>query len=202
MKSLVTTCFFCAFWLSLVAQVNKSAAEKIKADIVARLPEGEFTADVLSDVKQLEPQAEQGITEDEYKAWVCYSKDVEMASTGTIDFSIASDGKTIRFFTYDNPSLLDSVTINLDRNIVLWHDTELEYQGEKNITNEANGLHGKWHGYYWSIEKTAEKANHSTSVYLITLGKLEGSGQTFLQIQAWEITDGSHKVWIDFPLLF
>lgn len=170
-----------------MAQVG-DIASRHEPPIASMLPEGEVTADILRSPTAGTPP-----------------RDTETIPCGTVDFSIASDGKVFRFWTDGSLSLLDSITIDAGKSWVRLGDHQLEYTGRA-VSNDDDGLPNNWRGYRWSAEIT-ERSNDSplnsgapTRRYTVTLGLLRITGQTFLRIQKTYLDSVGSD--IDLSLLF
>lgn len=161
---------------SAFAQLNREPIDRIRRDIKTMLPEGEVVAHIMDSVKS--------------------DTDKEMVPSGRLSFSIASDGKEIWFYTYNNSPLpariLDKVSIDLERNIIIMDGKVLDYAGER-----KNGTENPWRGHHWSFKEPDDPV-----LYTFTLAKLEGGGQTFLHIQISETENGWQKKQLNVPLLF
>ncbi len=176
---LIAMLLFMGFYAG--AQSNSSSTERIKQAIKALLPEGEVIADVLADSHST---AGAGIV-----------------AAGKLSISIASDGKRFWFYTYNASqpaySILDRVSINLERNTVAIADVELVYVGEADAVDHEDGFN--WQGYRWHSEQSADPHKRS---YRFAIGKLQDTGQTFMHIRVSEMTNGERKPQLNLPFLF
>ncbi|WP_353125242.1 hypothetical protein [Parapedobacter pyrenivorans] len=158
-------------------QLNNSSAGRIKQAIEAMLPEGEIIADVMEDVYS--------------------TAGAEMKVTGKLNFSIASDGKRVWFYTYgaSRPAhfILDDISINLESNTVSIDSIDLTYR-EDGLKNDR-----QVHSLRWLGKQSAGPRKRS---YSITIRRLEHTGQTFMQIRITEITTGKRKSLLDLSLRF
>lgn len=166
-------------------QLNNSSAGRIKQAIEAMLPEGEIIADVMEDVYS--------------------TAGAEMKVTGKLNFSIASDGKRVWFYTYgaSRPAhfILDDISINLESNTVSIDSIDLTYLDEANVVDREDGLKNdrQVHSLRWLGKQSAGPRKRS---YSTTIRRLEHTGQTFMQIRITEITTGKRKSLLDLSLRF
>jgi hypothetical protein len=106
--------------------------------------------------------------------------------------------------------LLESVQIDLSRNIVYLGEYQLSFSDSINAADNTNALKSKWKGYSWKYE---EPGNHDINAfknkermnvkkYEFRIGRLEKNEKTYLSIKGLEIENGVKKVEFDLPIIF
>jgi hypothetical protein len=152
-----------------------------------------------------------GLTEKEFEELMIYMLNIEFVSTGKKEMEITNISNIIEFQTGDEKlKLLESVQIDLSRNIVYLGEYELSFSDSINATEDTNALKSKWKGYSWKYEelgnlninalKNIERMN--VKKYEFRIGRLEKNDKTFLSIKGLEIENGVKKVEFDLPIIF
>lgn len=90
-----------------------------------------------------------GLTKDEYTELQKFYANVEIVSTGEGDIIIEVKNDTIHFKSEGKLTHLDSLTIDLKNNIVIFGRYKMSFSDTLNIADDKNGLKSKWTGYEW-----------------------------------------------------
>lgn len=152
-----------------------------------------------------------GLTEKEFEELMSYMLNIEFVSTGKKEMEITNISNIIEFQTNDEKlKLLESVQIDLSRNVVYLGEYELTFHDSINAADDTNALKSKWKGYSWKYEepgdhdinalKNLERMN--IKKYEFRIGRLEKNEKTYLSIKGLEIENGAKLVEFDLPILF
>ncbi|WP_190811676.1 hypothetical protein [Flagellimonas sp. S3867] len=151
-----------------------------------------------------------GITEDEFNELQNLIKNIEIASSGRENVEIFKTDSTISFNSTGKLQILNIIKIRSVKNEIEIGEVKLSYSGAVNVDNDQNGFKSKWDGHNWAYE-FPEGLNSEmlkdvqylvAKNYKFTIGKLEKSGRTFIQIKGLEINNGVKEEEFDIPLLF
>jgi hypothetical protein len=152
-----------------------------------------------------------GLTEKEFEELMSYAVNIELVSTGKKEMEITNISNIIEFQTNEEKlKLLESVQIDLSRNIVYLGEYQLSFSDSINAADNTNALKSKWKGYSWKYE---EPGNHDINAfknkermnvkkYEFRIGRLEKNEKTYLSIKGLEIENGVKKVEFDLPIIF
>ena len=149
-----------------------------------------------------------GLTEEEYSELQELTNEIELVSSGVIQYEISYSEKKIKLIptdTSDNKTVL----IDLVTNTVEFDNQLLNFKDTVRITDSKNGFKSEWFGYQWiyenpeNIEMSALKdiQNLEIQQYKFTIGFLKRTGKAYVQIKGREIANGFKMVDYAFPLV-
>ena len=136
---------------------------------------------------------------------------IELLSSGKkqeVGIEIKND--TIHFRARGKLINLDSLTIDLINNLVLYGQYKLSFYDSSNITTDKNGLRSKWKGYIWKFDdpknmgvaEWKDLSKVKTKNYELTIGRLEKNGKSFMNLKGREIVNGVKTVEFELPIIF
>lgn len=151
-----------------------------------------------------------GLSKQEYKELQGFMNNIEMVSSGTEDVTVLKSDKQVEFSSEGKLSILNTVKIDLEKNIVLIGQYKLALTDTINVQDEANGLKSKWKGYTWRYEEPKDLDINSLKdisglkaiQYKFTIGRLDKNGKTYMSIKGWEIESGAKKLDFEIPITF
>lgn len=151
-----------------------------------------------------------GLTKEEYDELFSYADQMELISSGKNDITIIKNENTIQFKAEGKLGLLNAITVDLNKNIVLIGKNELTFSDSINVDNNNNAFKSKWKGYSWILEYPKEEDLKNTTdfktlnlkLYKFAIGRLENNGKTIMRIKGQEIEGGVKKISFDIPIIF
>lgn len=151
-----------------------------------------------------------GLTKREYDELQVLMDNIEVVSTGVEDISIQIKNDIVHFKSQHKLSALDSLTIDLKRNIVSFGQLKMLIADTLNVTSEKNGLKSKWTGYSWAFEEPQnldvnqlkDVSSLKIKQYKLTIGRLAKNGKTYMSLKGREIDGGAKIVDFELPILF
>ena len=151
-----------------------------------------------------------GMTENEYKEMQDYMNNINIVSTGTEELTIIKNNDTIRFKAKGKLSVLDTVIISLEKNMVTIGEHQLTFQDKVIVDGNKSALKDSWKGYKWEFSEPknpdAVDFKNPQQLNLIgygfTLGRGDENGKTMMFIKMREITNGVQTMHFELPLVF
>jgi hypothetical protein len=155
-----------------------------------------------------------GMTEPEYEEFIKMMKtmsDMEVSSSGTEKVIVSNLNGIISFKTKGRLEYLNSTTIDIKNNKVKVSNYVLDMIDTVNVNNPNNVFKSTWRGYKWQfadplnavMPKTKDKlSSFSLKLYNFTLGVLDMTGKTFIELSGSETDRGVKTVTFKLPLLF
>ena len=149
-----------------------------------------------------------GLTEKEYTELQELMNDVELVSSGFIQYKISYVDKCIKLIPTDTTNN-KVISIDLTKNIVEFDNQRLIFKDTMKITNPQNGFKSEWVGYQWTYEKPKNVEisalknvqNIEFQQYKFTIGFLKRTGKVYIQIKGREIMNGFKTIDYEFPLV-
>jgi hypothetical protein len=150
--------------------------------------------------------AESGLTEAEYKELqrlLDDRSDMRQVASGTVPIEISREDGRIRFRANGRLAMLNEIEIDERAQLARYGAHELPLADTFAVTTAKNTLQSRWRGYVWSyykensdiVPRTAEElAAHSVVYYSITIGVLESTGETYIEVEGHEGVGGKPKV--------
>lgn len=148
---------------------------------------------------------------EEYKNLMDNMKDIQVSSSGTTTVKVSKKNDIITFksggklVSLNNTSIdTKNKTVTIDNSILPLIDTII-------VNNSDNAFRTAWRGYKFQFSDppnatipTAQEdlANFSMSIYGFTLGLLDKSGKTYIEISASEIREGQQLTRYKIPIVF
>lgn len=169
-------------------------------DYMKTMPEGQ----------QMPYHVNLGLTKEEYDELQGFMDNIEAVSTGVENISIKLTDDIIHFKSQNKLSVLDSLTIDLKRNIVSLGQFKMPFADTINVTSEKNGLKSKWTGYSWVMEEPKnfdfnqlkDLSSLKMKQYKLTIGRLAKNGKTYMSLKGREIEGGAKIVDFELPVQF
>jgi len=149
-----------------------------------------------------------GLTEMEYTEFQNLINDIDLVSSGVIQYEISYSENEIILVPNDTINN-ERVVINLNDNIVEFNNQRLNFNDTVKITDSQNGFKSEWFGYQWLYEggndfDMNELKNLSSLEivqYKFTIGFLKRTGKVYVQIKGREMANGVKTVDYEFPLV-
>ncbi|MFK8007418.1 MAG: hypothetical protein AB8H03_13650 [Saprospiraceae bacterium] len=137
------------------------------------------------------------------------NKDVfGIKSTFKEQLEIIHDGLEISFKAKDKLDILNKIKVDLKENVVVFSDYNLKFSKKLNIPTNYNIYRSSWKGYKWifsdpEIEGMDIWDMYATPVkrYSLTIGRIETTGLTFIDIDFGETYPEKENVKIDFDFI-
>ncbi|MHC8950450.1 hypothetical protein [Sphingobacterium hungaricum] len=122
---------------------------------------------------------------------------------------VLSDG-IIRFDSQINMEILDSIQIDLNKNIVSLGKIRMPFKQTVDVSSEDNFFNSKWSGYSWGLEEPdgleamglEDLLSAHIKSYNISIGKIEKTGQILINLNFKEINQGEKLMDISLPIFF
>ncbi|MBO9672823.1 MAG: hypothetical protein J7577_05240 [Sphingobacteriaceae bacterium] len=188
--------------MELAKKLQSSIAQNYEwfVDYMKAVPQGE----------KIPYHVKLGLTKEEYTELMSFMDNIEMVSTGKENISIQIKNDVIYFKSQNKLSKLDSLTIDLKNNMVSFGKIKIPFADKLNITTDKNSLKSKWTGYSWILEEpkdldtsTMKDLNNlKMRLYKFTIGKLEKSGKTYMNLKGREIENGAKTIDFELPVQF
>tara|TARA_R110002050_G_scaffold300483_1_gene470113 strand:- start:151 stop:864 length:714 start_codon:yes stop_codon:yes gene_type:complete len=149
-----------------------------------------------------------GLTEKEYLELQELMDEIELVSSGTLQYQISYSNNEINLIPKDTAEN-GTVLIDLTQNTVEFDNQFLTFKDTVRITDPKNGFRSEWIGYQWIYENpkdmdmSALKDIQSLEVeqYKFTIGFIKRTGKVYVQIKGREMANGFKMVDYEFPLV-
>jgi hypothetical protein len=149
-----------------------------------------------------------GLTENEYSELQDFMNDIELVSSGILQYNVSYSENSIELTPKDT-TRAKTVSINLSENIVEFDNQRLSFKDTVRITDAQNGFKSEWFGYQWIYENPEDMEmsslkniqNLEVQQYKFTVGFLKQTGKVYVQIKGREMANGFKTVDYVFPLV-
>ena len=149
-----------------------------------------------------------GLTKEEYFELQGLMEDIELISSGTVEYEVSHSKKEIRLIPVDIVNN-ETISINLEKNVVEFDGQLLAFRDTIRVNSPNNGFKSEWVGYQWVYTNPkdigmADLKNLQTleiQQYKFTVGFLKRTGKVHLQIKGREISNGYKTIDYELPLV-
>ena len=121
---------------------------------------------------------------------------LELQTTGFVQYKISQEDQIIRIEPVENKNM-PSVTIDLATNVVKVEDQKLSFDKKLQVTGNENIFRNAWNGYRWNFESNSP----GSAAYRFTIGKIEKTGQLYLEILGQDAQKHRKKAFYHFRFL-
>jgi hypothetical protein len=155
-----------------------------------------------------------GLTKAEYEELMNLSKNpsnMRMTKSGSGTVIIKHVQGKLTFEGSGRLKVLNELTIDLQDLTANLGEIKLPEPEAVNVNTADNGLRSKWNGYSWRFEKTNKEQEEIKSIadyqdlemqlYKVTIGQLETTGKTYIDIKGSEVEGGQRTVNFQIPLI-
>lgn len=138
-------------------------------------------------------------------------EDMKAVSSGTERVVVLRSDGVLRFRSQGRLEFLNSVTIDGRNNTASIAGYQLTALDTVCVNSADHVFKSSWRGYSWEFcnprnvvapTTVDELSKFSMTLYKVTVGLLEKSGRTILQVKGSEIHEGLNTVRYEFPLFF
>lgn len=156
-----------------------------------------------------------GLTKAEYEEFMNLSKNpnsMRMTKSGSEAVVIKYVQDKLTFKGSGRLKVLDKLTINLQDLTAQLGEIEFSEPEEVSVNTADNGLRSKWKGFTWRFEKANKEQEEIKEIsdyqdlqmklYKVTIGQLETTGKTYIEIKGSEVENGQRTVNFQIPLIF
>jgi hypothetical protein len=149
-----------------------------------------------------------GLSEDEYEELLSFIGNIELASSRVIEYNIIHGDHTV-ILEPTEPENYFRVKVNFESNEVFFDAQTLTFKETVVVDDPQNGFKSEWFGYQWRFEDPEEinvgtredLLNAEMSQYKFTVGFLERTGKTYVQIKGREFSKGIQTKAYELPLV-
>lgn len=156
-----------------------------------------------------------GLTEAEYKDFLKLTSKpgyMEMTKSGSETVTIKHVKDEIILNGTGVLEPFATLTININSAAGKLGEIDLSKPEFVNVTSAENGLRSKWKGYTWRYDQANKNIETLTTVedyqdlqmklYKVTIGRLETTGKTYIDIKTSEIENGVKTINYQIPAIF
>lgn len=173
----------------------------------------DWFVEALKGLKDGEPMTyhpNMGLTEAEYAEYRSLTDSIVAFSSGQEQITIIMEDSLLGFRGTGRLDLLDMVSIDLKENTAFISDVALPFRDTVVVTDPANSFRSAWRGFSWSFdnpdkfdpEQLRDLPALTMTHYQVTVGRIERTGKTYLNIETKEIKDGVQELNFELPILF
>lgn len=149
-----------------------------------------------------------GLTKAEYEELQGFMENIELASSRVVEYTIAHIDQKIVLEPVDTVNNL-KVVLDFAANQSFFDGQTLTFGDTIIVNDPQNGFKSEWSGYQWTFEQPSDMdmnalkdlQNLQLKQYKLTVGFLERTGKTYLQIKGREISMGIKTKDYAFPLV-
>ena len=121
---------------------------------------------------------------------------LEMRATGFVQYRISKKNQLLFLEPVQNKNM-PSVTIDLAGNTVKVEGRKLKFVEKLQVSGNDNMFRSAWSGYRWNSESDTSKS----AAYKFTVGKIEKTGQLYLEILGPDVSKDNKKGFYHFRFL-
>lgn len=148
------------------------------------------------------------LTESEYKELTNFLTQIELVSSGTIEYEVSYSNNQI-FLTPSDTVNYQSVIIDCSSNTVKFDNVVLTFNDTIRIDDPENGFKSEWFGYQWNYEYPTDfeptnlndLTNMDLKQYKFNIGYITRTKKAYVLIKGRELSHGFKTIDYDFPLV-
>jgi len=148
---------------------------------------------------------------EDYKQLAENMSDMKAISSGKVQVTVIKENDVISFKSDGKLSHLNSVTIDLKNNVVMFANNTLNLVDTIHVASDDNVFKSAWRGYKWQFSNPENPVmptsqtpleSFSMQLYGLTLGLFEKTGKTYMEISGSEVSNGVQTLRYKIPIVF